>query len=395
MTMPFFSGIVGYLGYDLSLDFEKIPLKSQDGLKIPDCFFGFYDCVITIDHLAHRLHVLSTGLGERNGYLAQKRAEYQVEKITKKLSQYSNDQRLTRDFRHSNERAEGLPLTCNFTKEAYFKAVREALKYIRQGDIYQVNLAQRFLFQGDRGYLNIDPAELYRHLRRLSPSCFGGYLNCGHFQILSASPEEFLRLSKRAVQTRPMKGTRARGVDSKEDRKLRGELLNSQKDKAELLMITDLERNDLGRVCQYGSINVKKMRTLEAYQTVFQTTSTVEGLLAKDKNCFDLLRACFPSGSVTGCPKIRAMAIIEELEPHRRTFYTGSLGYIDFSGNMDFNVLIRSLLLHDDKICFYVGSGIVADSDAQSEYCETLIKAKAIRQAIGRSISKNTVISYG
>ncbi len=385
IRIPFLSGAVGYLGYDLGLDFENIVPQNQNDIKIPDYFFGFYDCLIAIDHVAQKLYIISTGLGENNRYLAQRRAEYQTERITKKLTGYLSPRPDNFDQHDLDAMTEGLPLSRNFTKEQYFRAVTKALEHIRRGDIYQVNLAQRFQAETDRGDGTVHPAQLYRHLRQFSPSCFGGYFDGGRFQILSSSPEEFLRLKNGKIQTRPMKGTRPRGTDGFEDKKFRSDLLKSRKDRAELLMITDLERNDLGRVCRYGSVHVSKMRALEAYQTVFQTTSSVEGALSKGKNCFDVIRACFPSGSVTGCPKIKAMNIIDSLEPHRRKCYTGSLGYIDFSGNMDFNILIRSLLVFDRRISFCVGSGIVADSDPQSEFEETLTKAKALRQAIAVS----------
>ena len=385
IPVPLFSGMVGYLGYDLGLRLEKIKLQAQDDLLIPDCFFGFYDCVIAIDHLAHKLYIISTGLPEKNPSLIERRAEERLAKITRKLSKYSikNNEIFSFDSPPlSNGENFDLDLSCNFTQEMYFKTVKRALEYIRNGDIYQVNLAQRFLFDTTRHDFEINSTDLYNSLRRLSPSNFSGYLDCGDFQILSSSPERFLKLSDGIVETRPMKGTRARGQSLKEDKRLKREILSSKKDKAELLMITDLERNDLGRVCRYGSIKVRKMRTLEEYKTVFQTTSTVTGILQKNKDCFDVIEACFPGGSVTGCPKIRAMEIIEELEPTRRAFYTGSMGYINFCGEMDFNVLIRTLLVKDEKIFFHVGSGIVADSTPEDEYEETLIKSKALRQAI-------------
>jgi para-aminobenzoate synthetase component 1 len=211
---------------------------------------------------------------------------------------------------------------------------------------------------------------------------FSAYQDCGDFQLLSSSPERFLQLKGRTVITRPMKGTRPRGADRLRDRQLKKELLESAKDKAELLMIIDLERNDLGRVCSYDSIKVRRLRQLESYATVFQTTATIAGRLHKGKDRIDLLRACFPGGSITGCPKIRAMEIIRELEPQPRGVYTGCLGYLSFSGEMDFNILIRTILKKGRRLCFGVGGGIVADSVPEEEYRETLVKAKAMAQAI-------------
>ncbi len=382
IPVPFFSGIVGYFAYDFAFNLEKVKLKSQDDLYLPDCFFGFYDAVIAIDHLKNKLHVISTGLPERNFYLREKRAQYRLEKVIKKLSSYSAHQGAVIAGNRDGQNETELDFDCNFTKATYLNVVQKALEYIRQGDIYQVNLAQRFLFDARRHDVEIHAPELYQSLRRLSPSSFSGYLDCGHFQILSSSPEEFLHLRDGIAQTRPMKGTRPRGNNPKEDKKMKTGLLESQKDKAELLMITDLERNDLGRVCEYGSVKVKKMRTLEEYKTVFQTTSLIEGGLRSDKDCFDLMGASFPSGSVTGCPKIRAIEIIEELEPTRRAIYTGSLGYINSFGDINFNILIRTLLLKDEKIFFHAGSGIVSDSTPENEYNETLIKAKALKESL-------------
>jgi para-aminobenzoate synthetase component 1 len=279
--------------------------------------------------------------------------------------------------------------TSNFTKRAYFRAIQKALQSIAAGDIYQVNLSQRFSVRSKQ---EIDSITLYQTLRTFSPSDFGCYFDTGHFKIISSSPERFLNLKGRTVVTSPMKGTRRRGKSFSEDRKLRREMINSEKDKAELLMVTDLERNDLGRVCEFGSVKVKKMREVERYRFVYQTTSTVEGKLRRDKDAFDLLQACFPSGSITGCPKIRAMKIIEELEPTRRSFYTGSLGYISVTGDMDFNVLIRTLLVKPRDIYFQVGGGIVADSKPEDEYRETLVKAEAMRLSLKKILQSDRKI---
>ncbi len=272
---------------------------------------------------------------------------------------------------------ESVQIKSNFTKQEYISKIKKAKEYIRQGDIYQVNLSQRF-----QGRVNLSSAEIYRRLRGLSPSYFSAYFDAGDFQILSSSPERFLKLERDTVVTRPMKGTRPRGRNKSEDIRLKKQLLASGKDKAELMMIIDLERNDLGRVCGYNSISVEPLRELEEYRTVYQTTATVKGKLYKDKNRVDLLSACFPGGSVTGCPKIRAMEIIEELESSRRSIYTGSLGYLSFCGGMDFNILIRTILKKEDKVYFGAGGGIVADSKPEVEYEEALVKARAMIEAV-------------
>lgn len=374
---PLSSGIVGYLSYDLGLSWENIPRYSKEDLSAPDCFFGFYDCILTVDHVLRKLIVSFTGLPEKNSAARRKRAAARLNEIAKRLQPSSGsepDRRVLKDQKLLKD------LKSNFTKQEYLRAVRKVLDRIRRGDVYQVNLSQRFDLPAPAGIL---PADLYKKLSGLSAVNFGGYFDCGNFQIISNSPERFIKLENNLVSTRPMKGTRSRGATAVEDRQKRRELLASAKDKAELLMITDLERNDLGRVCEYGTVKVKQMRAIENYQTVFQATSAVEGILKKDHDAFDVLRACFPGGSVTGCPKIRAMQMIEALEPTRRGIYTGALGYMSFSGDMDFNVLIRTLIKTPDKIYFQTGGGIVVDSIPEEEYAETLIKAKALRFALG------------
>jgi len=385
---PLRAGMVGFFGYDFGLRLEDIKLMAIDDLHLPDCFFGLYDCIITIDHLRHKLIISSTGLPEENNLLRQTRAKERSDNIIKKLS--NNDSlNITNIARCDEAMGEDEILECcssNFTKAQYIRTVSRALKYIEAGDIYQVNLSQRFRFNAEPFWDDLNPVQIYLTLRTISPSSFGGYFNAGKFQILSSSPERFLWQKDGNVETRPMKGTRARGRTVYEDQKLRHELLHSIKDKAELLMITDLERNDLGRVCRFGSVKVKENRSLEEYSTVFHTTSLIEGTLQNEKDAFDLIRACFPGGSITGCPKIRSMEIIEELETLRRGVYTGSLGFISFGGNMDFNILIRTLLIKNKEIFFHVGGGIVSDSLPEIEYQESLIKAQGMLRTLAQTL---------
>ncbi len=390
-STPLGSGIVGYLSYDLGLGWENIPRYpmdvcsskgSKEDLCLPDSFFGFYDCILTIDHVLKKLIVSSSGLPEKNPSARRKRAAVRLSEITKRLQSFEPEFKMVPRTARQVLKDHG-HLKCiksNFTKQEYLQAVRKILEHIRRGDVYQVNLSQRFDLPAPAGIL---PTDLYGKLSSLSAVNFGGYFDCGDFQIISNSPERFIKLENNRISTRPMKGTRSRGTTLGEDRKKRRQLLRSAKDKAELLMITDLERNDLGKVCEYGTVKVKQMRAIENYQTVFQATSTIEGILKKDHDAFDVLRACFPGGSVTGCPKIRAMQVIEALEPTRRGIYTGALGYMSFSGDMDFNVLIRTLIRAHKKIYFQTGGGIVADSIPEEEYGETLIKARALRLALG------------
>jgi para-aminobenzoate synthetase component 1 len=268
-------------------------------------------------------------------------------------------------------------LKSNFTPEGYIEAVDRVREYIAAGDVFQVNLSQRFETE-----LTVTPYELYRRLRRLNPAPFASYLNFDGITIVSASPERFLRVDGDWVETRPIKGTRPRGKNSVEDTMLAQELLNSAKDHAENVMIVDLERNDLGRVCQYGTVKVTELAILETFPTVFHLTSTVIGKLRPDKNRIDLLKAAFPGGSISGAPKVRAMEIIDELEPTRRSVYTGTIGYLSFGRNIDLNIVIRTFIIKGDIAYFQVGGGIIYDSNAEAEYQETLDKAKALIQAL-------------
>lgn len=373
--LPFLGGAAGYFSYDLGFCFEDIKRLCANGLEVPEMVLGFYDVIIAIDHLENKLFIISTGFPEKDSMLSERRAESRMKEAEAILSHVDVSQADLGPERVFKTHPCGI--TSNFTKDKYLDAVRKAKGYIEEGDIYQVNLSQRLSCS-----VSESSSELYKRLRAVSASSFSAYFNAGDFQVLSSSPERFLLFDGRNVYTRPMKGTRARGKDILQDKYNRVDLWNSPKDKAELVMIVDLMRNDLGKVCEYGSIKVDPMRTLEAYSSVYQTTATIRGRLHRDKDRVDLLKACFPGGSVTGCPKIRAMQIIEELEPDRRGLYTGSLGYLGFNNTMDLNILIRTIIKINDKAYFQAGGGIVADSKPELEYEETLIKAEAIKRAI-------------
>ena len=367
---PFMGGAVGYFAYDLKHFVEKLPSQSRDDINVPLCFLAFYDTVIIFDHLKGKVWISSTGLPEEGEHMKQIRAKTRVEEFCRKLSA-------------AKKPATFPPLTCgkqgaiklksNFTREGYMQAILEAKKYIAAGDIYQVNLSQRFSAK-----VSTPPFELYKTLRTLNPAPFAAYLSCGEATIISSSPERFLRISGRSVETRPIKGTRPRGKNKLEDKRFKRELLESVKDKAELIMIVDLERNDLGRVCEYGTVKVPEVITLETYATVFHLVSTITGKLKEDKDHLDCLKACFPGGSITGAPKIRSMEIIDELEPTQRKIYTGSIGYIGFNQQTDLNIVIRTMLYCSGTVHFQVGGGIVADSDPGLEYEETLHKGRAL-----------------
>ena len=272
---------------------------------------------------------------------------------------------------------QGIKLNSNFTKAKFENSVRKVQDYIRQGDIYQANLTQRF-----NGKTTLSSYELYRDLRKVSPAPFGALLNFEHSKILSNSPERFIKCIDNKVETRPIKGTRPRGKTIEEDLRLQDELRNSEKDRAELLMIVDLERNDIGRVSKIGSVKVPELFVIEPYANVNHLVATVEGRLKDNLDCIDVIKATFPGGSITGAPKIRAMEIIDELEPTQRNVYTGSIGYIGFNGDMDLNIAIRTIIKQGENVYFQVGGGMTWDSNPEDEYQETLDKAKSIMKAL-------------
>ncbi len=371
-TLPFVGGAVGYFGYDLNQQIEKLPSLKPDDVKIPDCILGFYDSVIIFDHLENQVFIAAAGLPEKEPSKALQYAETKILELKHRITTSSLTDKEIPQIPEGD-----VLLTSNFTRESYLGAVRQALDYIYAGDIYQVNLSQRF----SANYFG-DPISLYKNLREINPAPFASFLNFSDVVVLSSSPERFLKLTDGIVETRPIKGTRPRGLTTEEDLALREELQNSIKDQAELVMIVDLERNDLGRVCEPGSVQVTELFTVEEYATVFHLVATIRGQLKKDKDVIDLLKAAFPGGSITGAPKIRAMEIIEELETTKRNIYTGSIGYLGFDGDMDLNIVIRTIVIKDKKVYFQVGGGIVADSDPEKEYQETLDKAKALIRAL-------------
>ena len=373
--LPFVGGAVGYLSYDLGHFIEKLPSKAVDDLRLPECYLGFYDAVAIFDNLESRVYIASTGFPE-TGKNRQAKAQARLEEIKRTVAQAP---RLGEDKASYSEQSvsKQVNLRSNFTHEAYLEAVQKARDYIIAGDIFQVNLSQRF--EAD---VSLPPYELYQRLCKINPAPFASYLNFDGVAVVSASPERFLLLRGDRVETRPIKGTRPRGKDPAGDEVLARELVNSFKDKAEHVMIVDLERNDIGRVCRFGTVRVSELMALEKYATVFHLTSTVEGKLRPGKNAIDLLKATFPGGSISGAPKVRAIEIIDELEPTRRSVYTGSIGYLGFDGGLDLNIVIRTILVKNGKAYFQVGGAVVYDSDPESEYVETLDKARALIQAL-------------
>ncbi len=373
--LPFAGGAVGYLSYDLCHFIEKLPSTAVDDLQLPECYLAFYDAIAAFDHLENRAFIASTGFPD-TGSRQQTRAESRLKELRELLEQSPPPEDIS-DIYSDPEVDAPVRLRSNFTREGYVEAVQAVREYIMAGDIFQANLSQRF--EAD---MPLPPYELYRRLRRINPAPFASYLNLDGVTVVSASPERFLRVRGDLVETRPIKGTRPRGGDPASDRALARELQDSIKDRAEHVMIVDLERNDLGRVCRYGTVRVSELMALERYATVYHLTSTVEGRLRQGKDVVDLLKATFPGGSITGAPKVRAMEIIDELEPTKRSVYTGDIGYFSFDGSLDINIVIRTILVKDGKAYFQVGGAVVYDSDPEGEYIETLDKAKALVSAL-------------
>ncbi|WP_069650287.1 aminodeoxychorismate synthase component I [Caloranaerobacter ferrireducens] len=366
--LPFIGGAVGYLSYDLCRYIEKIPGSAVDDINIPLLYLGLYNWVIVVDHLENRTYIATPDIDKELENIAVKKA---LERI--KNAEVNGIDSIC----YQNKEYPEVILKSNFTKKEYLQSIERIRDYIRSGDVYQVNLTQRF-----EGKVIATGYEIYKDLRTVSPAPFGAYLNFEEVEILSNSPERFIKVKDRIVETRPIKGTRPRGKTYEEDLCLREELLNSEKDKAELLMIVDLERNDIGKVAKIGSVKVPELFKLEEYSNVHHLVSTVVGELDEGKDLVDLIKAVFPGGSITGAPKVRAMEIIDELEPNQRNVYTGCIGYLGFDGSIDLNIAIRTIVKKGDCVYFQVGGGITWDSNPYDEYEETLHKAKSIIKAL-------------
>ncbi|HJT78950.1 MAG TPA: aminodeoxychorismate synthase component I [Gemmataceae bacterium] len=384
---PFQGGAAGLFGYGLCHHVERLPRPRYDEFGLPDLAVGIYDWVLAFDHAQGRAWLISTGFPEIEPRRRRRRAERRLEEVQRRLGAAPEEEELgevwpsrrrpvSLSCRHAVDRVSGL--LSSFDRAGYLAAVRRSVEYVHAGDCFQVNLAQRLLYPW-----TAPTVELYRRLRERNPAPFAGYFDLGRAVIVSASPERFLRVTAGGeVETRPIKGTRPRGSTPTEDQARAEELLTSAKDRAENVMIVDLMRNDLGRVCRYGSIRVPALCRLETYGFVHHLVSEVRGELRPGLGPLDLLRAAFPGGSVTGAPKVRAMEIIAELEPVARGPYCGSLGYVGFDGSMDTNILIRTFTAAGGWLQFPVGGGIVADSDPEREYEETWHKAEGLLRAL-------------
>lgn len=369
---PFQGGAAGYFGYDLGRQLERLPSLAVDDGQLPELSVGFYDWVLSQDHETGQSWLITTGLPTGS----QEAAGQRKDQVLDWLNRPSQPE-------HPASGTNTPRIRSNVGKARYLDMVRLAKEYIAAGDIYQVNLSQRL--EGDwQG----DPWMLYRRMREMSPVAYAAYLGFPDGAVLSASPERFLRLDGRSIDTRPIKGTRPRGSTSSTDDALAAELLASEKERAENVMIVDLLRNDLGRVAEIGSVQVPHLFRLEGYSNVWHLVSTVTGRLRPELAAVDLLRACFPGGSVTGCPKIRSMEIIEELEPTRRGVYCGAIGYLSFSGAMDTSIVIRTLVVSQGRVQLQVGGAVVADSDPEREYAESLAKAQSGLVALNATLEE-------
>jgi para-aminobenzoate synthetase component 1 len=385
IDLPFpLGGCFGFWGYDLKNFTEpKLPRRAVNDLELPDCCVGFYDSLVVFDHQLGKIFIVSTGLNA-DGSRSEKRAKVQLEFWHGKLESgtpASGTARTNSAIKHAVPEA-GVPFS-NISRPDFLAAVERAQRHIRAGDIYQVNLSQRLTAQCD-----YTGRELFEKLSAVSPAPFSAFLDCGEFQIASSSPEQFLRISGSHTVTRPIKGTRPRDADPTRDAQLAYELQTSAKELAELVMITDLLRNDLGKVCEFGSVQVPELAKLEKFAQVQHLVSTVEGRLRKDVTHFAAFASCFPGGSITGAPKFRAMEIIDELEPISRGPYCGAIGYLGFNRESQLSITIRTAICKDGLAHFNVGAGIVADSNPLAEYEETLAKAAGFIAALNNCRSR-------
>ena len=366
----FCGGAVGFIGYDMVRFFEDLPDSTTDDLNLPDCTLIFTDTLLIFDHVKHRIRVVCNTKIDGD-------PEAAYDQATRKIDAFIEQLRSPADVSYEKRQVSTPEISSNFTKEGFEDAVLKCKEYIAAGDVIQVVLSQRFSTK-----VTADPFDVYRALRSLNPSPYMYYLSYGDTKLIGSSPEILVTEERGNVTVRPIAGTRPRGASEQEDLALERELLKDEKERAEHIMLVDLGRNDIGRVCRYGSVSVDELMTIERYSHVMHIVSNVKGRLKVDKDQFDLLRACFPAGTVSGAPKIRAMEIIDELEPTRRGPYAGAIGYFSYSGDMDTCITIRTILIQGDMAYVQAGAGIVADSDPAKEYQETQNKAMAMMKAL-------------
>ncbi len=352
--LPFNGGAIGYFAYDLARRLEVLPVCAEDAEHIAEMAVGIYEWAVIVDHHQQKSYLVGHCEAQKWQDLIRQFSRLPVKQDDQAFKVVGG-------------------IRSNMDKASYVHAFNRIKHYLKEGDCYQVNLAQRFVADCEG-----DPWTAYQTLRKLNAAPFSCYLNLPEVQVLSSSPERFLKLADDVVETKPIKGTRPRKPDYAEDQQQIKNLVASNKDRAENLMIVDLLRNDISKTCKSGSVKVPMLFDVESYATVHHLVSTVTGILADNRHALDLLKSCFPGGSITGAPKIRAMEIIEELEPNRRGVYCGAIGYIGFNGNMDTNIAIRTLVHSENTIRFWAGGGIVNDSVAEEEYQESFDKAAAM-----------------
>ena len=381
---PFVGGAIGYAGYDVVRYVENLPNAPQDDRGLPDLDFSFYHTLCVFDHVDKTICVVSLADcrdvdSDDSAAAAHAAAGDQVDKMVAQLSQQVTQCSDHWSPEHWREAAKADPLkvTSNFSRDSFHQAVKDCVEYIRAGDIFQVVPSQRLTVETD-----VDSFEIYRSLRVVNPSPFMFYLRTPECELVGCSPEIMCRVADRVVTVRPLAGTRKRGETDKEDRALERELLADPKERAEHVMLVDLGRNDIGRVAEFGSIELTEVMVVERYSHVMHISSEVQGTLRNGLDAFDALKACVPAGTVSGAPKVRAMEIIDSLEPHRRGPYAGAVGYIDYRGNMDTCIALRTMVAKDGLVHVQAGCGVVADSDPDAEYEETLNKARALISAI-------------
>jgi anthranilate synthase component 1 len=375
---PFTSGGVGYFAYDMVRQFERLPERSKDDVGLPDCVFTFYDRLLAFDHLRHQVHIIAAAdVRSESPRKAYDRALADIFAIEQKLDKGMRGQHL-----HGSNGGKTKPIKVHnsTSHDDFVRSVRRAKEYIAAGDVFQVVLSQRLDFKPPA-----EPFQIYRALRTVNPSPYMFFLKLDDMHVLGASPEMLVRVSGRKLEYRPIAGTHRRGADAAEDERLIEQLRNDEKERAEHVMLVDLGRNDLGRVSEYGSVKVGELMYVEKYSHVMHLVSALEGQLRGDLDALDALAACFPAGTLSGAPKVRAMEIIEELEPVRRGVYGGSVLYADHAGNLDSCIAIRTMVLHGKRAYVQAGAGIVADSDPEKEYQECMNKASALLRACERA----------
>jgi len=365
-NLPFIGGFVGFLGYDLKAFIEKLKVTVKDDINMPDMFLCLYDGAVVYEHLTNSVYLTDSEIDS----MGDKRIDKMIDIIEAPLNIISLKKHKTKN-----------KISSNFEKEPYKASIENVRDYIRSGDIYQINMTQRF--EAD---MRDEPFELYQKLRILNPAPFASYIDFGTGHILSSSPERFIKITNGIIEARPIKGTMPRSDDPVIDEQNKNILINSKKDQSELLMIVDLERNDLSKIAKTGTVKVTELFKLESYATVHHLVATVVAEVDESYSVTDCLKATFPGGSITGAPKIRAMEVIDELEPTARGLYTGSIGYIDLNGNTDWNIVIRTYICKNEKAYFQAGGGIVWDSDPEAEYQESLDKAFALVKTLNYGV---------